>query len=352
MLDFRIWTNAHAVGVVIGVSWWFMVTGQALVLYSRLYLVVRNQRRIRWVLIMIITNFWILHIPIMLLSQIGYSTLPTARNWLAVYKVYEKVQMTGFTIQETIISSLYLWETRKILSPAKTFQRHRTRQVIYNLIYLHIFIIILDLALLATEYANLFMIQTVFKAAVYSLKLRFEFVVLNQLMEYVQGRTSTVELGNSASNADGGGASRRGGVTSIPLNSIKDASSDPPVVVVKGGSSYSVFASKGLGSQIDTRNVDGVLRTTEVHVVHDSPKSSEEELEEGGVGHASPHEIYAAGHGHGHGQAVSTNDLFPDIHGHEHREEGAVAAAAAQMEPHARTSSPSSSVIEFAGRGA
>ena len=70
MLDFRIWTNAHAVGVVIGVSWWFMVTGQALVLYSRLYLVVRNQRRIRWVLIMIITNFWILHIPIMLLSQI------------------------------------------------------------------------------------------------------------------------------------------------------------------------------------------------------------------------------------------------------------------------------------------
>ena len=266
--------------------------------------------------------------------------------------------MTGFTIQETIISSLYLWETRKILSPAKTFQRHRTRQVIYNLIYLHIFIIILDLALLATEYANLFMIQTVFKAAVYSLKLRFEFVVLNQLMDYVQGRTSTVELGNSASNADGGagagGASRRGGVNSIPLNSIKDASSDsPPVVVVKGGSSYSVFASKGLGSQVDTRNVDGVLRTTEVHVVHDSPKSSEEELEEGaGVGHASPHEIYA-GHGHGHGQAMTTNDLFPDIHGHEHREGDAVAAAAAaQMEPHARTSSPSSSVIEFAGRGA
>lgn len=68
-LDFKIITQANAVGVMIGVSWWCMVTGQALVLYSRLHLVVRDKRRIRWVLIMIITNFWILHIPIMILSQ-------------------------------------------------------------------------------------------------------------------------------------------------------------------------------------------------------------------------------------------------------------------------------------------
>lgn len=69
MLDFEIWTNAHIAGVVIGLSWWCMVTGQSLVLYSRLHLVVRDKRKIRWVLIMIITNFWILHIPIMIISQ-------------------------------------------------------------------------------------------------------------------------------------------------------------------------------------------------------------------------------------------------------------------------------------------
>lgn len=68
-LDFRIITQANAVGVMIGVSWWCMVTGQALVLYSRLHLVVRDTRKVRWVLIMIITNFFILHLPIMLLSQ-------------------------------------------------------------------------------------------------------------------------------------------------------------------------------------------------------------------------------------------------------------------------------------------
>ena len=69
LLDFAIWKNAHVAGVFIGISWWFMVTGQALVLYSRLHLVVRDKRKIRWVLIMIITNVFILHIPIMILSQ-------------------------------------------------------------------------------------------------------------------------------------------------------------------------------------------------------------------------------------------------------------------------------------------
>ena len=68
-LDFFIITQANAVGVMIGVSWWCMVTGQALVLYSRLHLVVRDTRKVRWILIMIIMNFVILHLPIMLLSQ-------------------------------------------------------------------------------------------------------------------------------------------------------------------------------------------------------------------------------------------------------------------------------------------
>lgn len=70
LLNFWILKNAHADGVIIGVSWWCMVTGQALVLYSRLHLVVRDKRKIHWVLIMIITNFCILHIPIMILSQV------------------------------------------------------------------------------------------------------------------------------------------------------------------------------------------------------------------------------------------------------------------------------------------
>src|SRR5437667_5723029 len=48
--------------VLIMIGWYAMVTGQAVVLYSRLHLVVHNKRKIRWVLIMIITDACILHV--------------------------------------------------------------------------------------------------------------------------------------------------------------------------------------------------------------------------------------------------------------------------------------------------
>ncbi|KAL9125401.1 MAG: hypothetical protein Q9217_005386 [Psora testacea] len=319
MLDFRIWKNAHIAGVEIGISWWCMVTGQALVLYSRLYLVVRNKRRIQWVLVMIITNFFILHIPIMLLSQIGYSNLPTAPNWLKVYKVYEKIQMTGFTIQETIISGLYLWETRKILRPGKVFQRKKTRQVMVHLVWVNVFIIFLDMALLATEYANLFSIQTVFKAAIYSLKLRFEFVVLNQLKAYVQGKSSAFDSSNKHSSPYATGRT-------IPLNVVniqhpQDRAANGPSAT---GERYSVSATKGGGSKVDSRNVDGVLRTTEV-VVHDSTRLSKDYLP-----NAATHDPYT----------ILNNSA------------AVTAPADAHAKARGRPSSPSSSEVDFAGRGA
>ena len=82
-LDFLIIRQNNAVGIIIGVSWWCMVTGQALVLYSRLHLVVRDERKIRWVLIMIITNFFILHLPIMLLSQVVSALKMRLRSYIA-----------------------------------------------------------------------------------------------------------------------------------------------------------------------------------------------------------------------------------------------------------------------------
>ena len=172
---------------------------------------------------------------------------------MQVYKVYEKVQMTGFTIQETIISGIYLWETRRILQPGKAFQRARTRKVLWHLIWANIFIIFLDLALLATEYANLFTVQTVFKAAVYSVKLRLEFVVLNQLMEYVQNRSSTFDRSGDTPSHPGGPTSRNNGI-GIPLESVKRVTLRPGDRPADGRKNsdhnYSVSASKGAASPI------------------------------------------------------------------------------------------------------
>ena len=45
------------------IGWYAMVTGQAVVLYSRLHLVFSDVRKVRWALWMVITNACILHIP-------------------------------------------------------------------------------------------------------------------------------------------------------------------------------------------------------------------------------------------------------------------------------------------------
>jgi hypothetical protein len=49
------------------VGWYAMVTGQSVVLYSRLHLIIANRAKTRWILIMIVTNFCILHIPVTVL---------------------------------------------------------------------------------------------------------------------------------------------------------------------------------------------------------------------------------------------------------------------------------------------
>ena len=234
----------------------------------------------------------------------GYSDLPSAPILLKVYNVYEKVQMTGFTIQETIISGLYLWETNKILRPGRIFQKKKTRDVFKHLIYVNIFIIILDLSLLATEYANLFSIQTVLKAAIYSIKLRFEFLVLNSLIDVVQGRSSAFDL--SANTSQGYGTSRS--TRAIPLDNLSGrpaTDADP----------YSAFASRGVAPPIATPRGEGVQVTTEV-MVHDTPTSPP--LDDANMG------------GHGPVSLVSP-----------------------ASEPHALSPpSPTHSEVRFAGKGA
>ena len=247
---------------------------------------------------------------------------------MEVYKVYEKVQMTGFTIQETIISGIYLWETRRILRPGKAFQRAKTREVMWHLTYVNVFIIFLDAALLATEYANLFTIQTVFKAAVYSVKLRLEFVVLNQLMEYVQTRSSTFERSGDTPSHQGGGPTNRSRNISIPLESVKKVgfhrSDRPADGRTESVHNYSVTASKGAISPMGLRSPDGVLRTTEVHVVHGEPHIEDPRELTG----TQLHGMYPTNHGHGHGETVT---IAPTT-----TRDG---------------SSPSSSIVEFAGKG-
>jgi hypothetical protein len=103
--------------------------------------------------------------------------------------VWDRVQLTAFFVQETIISVLYIRETSAHLKNMTLLgtDRKTTRRALQHLIYVNIFIICLDCSLIGLCYAGFFFLQGFYKAAVYAVKLRTEFTILNQLRSSLPG---------------------------------------------------------------------------------------------------------------------------------------------------------------------
>ncbi|KAH8742618.1 hypothetical protein F5883DRAFT_668321 [Diaporthe sp. PMI_573] len=173
--------------VLLALSWWGMVTGQSVVLYSRLHLVVSNRRKTRWVLIMIVTNFFIMHIPLTIF-WIGYNVDPD--NFLVVFDVYERLQLVVFSIQEAIISGLYIWEAGHGLKSVIAVKGGRAQGVVRQLVIINTIVILLDISLIITEFSGHLDIQTSYQPLVYSFKLKLEFIVLNKLIDIMKPQDS------------------------------------------------------------------------------------------------------------------------------------------------------------------
>lgn len=164
-------------------GWWCMVTGQSLVLYSRLHLVLRDERLLRRVLIMIWVNVVFLHVPTTVLTY-GSNAHDRSPRFVRGYNIMEKIQMTGFTIQELIISALYVVETIQLL---RLGWDRTKRKIMHELVGINVIMFIMDLALLGLEYASHYAIQITLKGAIYSIKLKLEFAVLGRLVDVVHG---------------------------------------------------------------------------------------------------------------------------------------------------------------------
>lgn len=163
-------------------GWAIMVTGQSLVLYSRLHLIVRNELILRLVLYMIIVDAIIFQIPQIVLTYIAvFGSNP---KYPQVYNIWEKVQLTGFFVQEIIISTIFIVQAVRFLQiyPAKSQKRV---MMMYQLLVINVIIILMDIALLVLEYMDHFIIQTVLKTFFYTVKLKFEFAVLSRLISFV-----------------------------------------------------------------------------------------------------------------------------------------------------------------------
>lgn len=171
---------------LIVVGWCCMVTGQSLVLYSRLHLIFRDGRRLRWVLLMIIFDAILCHVAVAVLIYGANSSNPDP--FLTPYSIYEKFQVTVFFVQECVISGLYMWQTVKTLRTEGNIRGKAGRTVMIHLLYMNVIIIIMDITLLGVEYAGYYYIQTTYKAAVYSVKLKMEFSILNKLIKLVRGK--------------------------------------------------------------------------------------------------------------------------------------------------------------------
>ena len=172
---------------IITIGWYAMVTGQSLVLYSRLHLVVKEPRILRCVLCMIIFDAIALHIPTTVLTYGSNSPNPGPFSY--GYSIMERVQMTLFCVQEYIISGIYVWATVRLLGGG---YKKRTRSVMMQLLWINISIMGMDVAMLVMEYLQQYAMETVMKGTIYSVKLKLEFAVLNQLMR----------LANSSRNQD------------------------------------------------------------------------------------------------------------------------------------------------------
>ncbi|RAH49174.1 uncharacterized protein BO95DRAFT_439913 [Aspergillus brunneoviolaceus CBS 621.78] len=168
---------------LITIGWYTMVTGQSVVLYSRLHLVLPNPRILRQVRYMITIDACLLHLPTTVLTY-GSNLAPRKAAFIAGYNIMEKIQMTCFCLQEFILSALYIWETVRML---RLDPDRGKRKIMYQLVAINLIIIFLDLGLLVIEYRDLYIMETMIKGVIYSVKLKLEFAVLGKLVLLVRG---------------------------------------------------------------------------------------------------------------------------------------------------------------------
>ncbi|KAK6222480.1 integral membrane protein [Colletotrichum tabaci] len=177
-------TRTPIPGVFAHVGWYCMVTGQSVVLWSRLHLVVYSRVTIRLVLAMILTSFFCIHVPqTVLFSGVWASSDP---RWTERFRVFEKVSLMTFTLQETVITGIFVQAGYRNFKSLFEFKAREARVLLSYLVSMFVLVFVLDTGLVVLEYMELFVFQTTSKPIVYSIKLKVEFAVLQKLLVFTK----------------------------------------------------------------------------------------------------------------------------------------------------------------------
>ncbi|KAL4802825.1 hypothetical protein BDV18DRAFT_61623 [Aspergillus unguis] len=183
LLFFRPDVSRYAAVTLIVVGWWGIVTGHSLVLWSRLNFVVSNTRLLNGLLVLIVIDAIILHIPTTVLLY-GAVSNHDLKTFDVGYSVMERLQLVGFCIQEAILSGIYVFETAKLLRLRPERRRHR---ILAQLLAMNVVVLILDVVVVIVEFVGLYSVQVMFKPVAYSIKLKLEYAVLGRLIEIAKG---------------------------------------------------------------------------------------------------------------------------------------------------------------------
>lgn len=177
---FEIITSSTFPAVVFPITWMFLVTGHSLVLYSRLHFVCYDRRILRIILVLIVIDAILIHTSTTVVSIVTYTRHGHDKEYVHAYSILERIEIAWFTVQETIVSAVYIYYTFRLLSETQTSRR---RAVFYQLIIINIIEILMNIALIILQYMDIYLIQTILKVTVYSIKLKLEFAVLRQIVK-------------------------------------------------------------------------------------------------------------------------------------------------------------------------
>ncbi|KAJ6126887.1 hypothetical protein N7523_002499 [Penicillium sp. IBT 18751x] len=180
LIIFNIYNNMFPVAMEL-IAWVCMVTGQSLVLWSRLHLVVQNHVILRWTLAMIIVDAIIFHIPASILELGSHSN--KSALFTPAFNIFERIQLIAFSIQEVILSGIYSYEAVRLLNLRP---RGHYRGTLVQLLIVNLAMILMDAAVIGVQYSGLFDIHVTLKAFVYSVKLKLEYAVLGRLVIFTE----------------------------------------------------------------------------------------------------------------------------------------------------------------------
>lgn len=156
-----------------------MVTGQAVLLYSRLHYVSNSPRMLRWVFLMIVIIGFIGHVPAVAMVYGAVSAKSLA--WVLAFLNFAKAEVTLFFLQSVIISSLYVWHAFKMLKMDADELDQPGRRALRQLILLNFIWVTFDLSVVIFEWSSPSTLVATWKAVSYSVKLKLQYRILNKL---------------------------------------------------------------------------------------------------------------------------------------------------------------------------